>query len=93
VAQGLPRAVATDLVVQTMDGSAAMLLQRLDARKAADDAVFDTSAAQLRAQVTSPGGTTAAALRELESGGLRAAVAAAVSAAKTRSEQLGITSE
>jgi pyrroline-5-carboxylate reductase len=41
--------------------------------------------------VTSPGGTTAAALRELERGGLRAAVASAVAAAKTRSEQLGIT--
>ena len=93
VAEGLPRAVATDLVVQTMDGSAAMLLQRLDARREDDDAALDTSAAQLRAQVTSPGGTTAAGLRELEGGGLRAAVAAAVSAARTRSEQLGITSE
>lgn len=93
VAEGLPRAVATDLVVQTMDGSAAMLLQRLDAQKEANDAAVDTSAAQLRAQVTSPGGTTAAGLRELENGGLRSAVAAAVSAAKTRSEQLGITSE
>jgi pyrroline-5-carboxylate reductase len=54
---------------------------------------IDTSAAQLRATVTSPGGTTAAGLRELERGGLRAAVANAVAAAKTRSEQLGITSE
>ena len=35
----------------------------------------------------------AAALRELERGGLRASVYAAVDAAKTRSEQLGITSE
>lgn len=93
VAEGLPREVATDLVVQTMDGSAAMLLQRMDAQKEGDDTAVDTSAAQLRAQVTSPGGTTAAGLRELERGGLRAAVADAVSAAKTRSEQLGITSE
>lgn len=93
VAEGLPRAVATDLVVQTMDGSAAMLLQHLDAQKETDDAAIDTSAARLRAQVTSPGGTTAAGLRELERGGLRAAVAEAVSAAKTRSEQLGITQE
>lgn len=93
VAEGLPRAVATDLVVQTMDGSAAMLLQRLDAQRESGGASVDTSAAQLRAQVTSPGGTTAAGLRELEAGGFRAAVAAAVSAAKTRSEQLGITSE
>lgn len=87
---GLPRAVATDLVAQTMAGSAAMLLDRLDD---APDAALDTTAAQLRAIVTSPGGTTAAGLRELERGGLRAAVANAVTAAKTRSEQLGITSE
>ena len=53
----------------------------------------DATAAQLRATVTSPGGTTAAALRELERGGLRAAVDAAVQAAKSRSEQLRITSE
>ena len=54
---------------------------------------YQYTAAQLRATVTSPGGTTAAALRELERGGLRAAVDAAVQAAKTRSEQLRITSE
>ncbi len=96
VAAGLTRAVATDLVAQTMAGSAAMLLERLDtAGDAAESAmgiVNDTTPAQLRATVTSPGGTTAAGLRELERGGLREAVAAAVEAAKTRSEQLGITS-
>lgn len=94
---GLARPVATDLVVQTMAGSAAMLLERLDETTAAGGgsaaANVDTSPAQLRATVTSPGGTTAAGLRELERGGLRAAVANAVEAAKTRSEQLGITSE
>lgn len=94
---GLSRAVATDLVVQTMAGSAAMLLERLDEAQPAGDAAMgtamDTTAAQLRATVTSPGGTTAAGLRELERGGLRAAVANAVAAAKIRSEQLGITSE
>jgi pyrroline-5-carboxylate reductase len=96
---GLSRAVATDLVVQTMAGSAAMLLERLDEGRPAGDAAgsfsgtaIDTTAAQLRATVTSPAGTTAAGLRELERGGLRAAVADAVAAAKTRSEQLGITS-
>jgi pyrroline-5-carboxylate reductase len=97
VAAGLPRQVATDLVAQTMAGSAAMLLERLDAGTPAGDAAMgaamDTSAAALRATVTSPGGTTAAGLRELERGGFRAAVADAVAAAKTRSEQLGITSE
>jgi pyrroline-5-carboxylate reductase len=93
---GLSRSVATDLVAQTMAGSAAMLLERLDqsATAVAGAGVpMDTSAAQLRATVTSPGGTTAAGLRELERGGLRAAVANAVAAAKTRSEQLGITPE
>jgi pyrroline-5-carboxylate reductase len=89
--------VATDLAAHTMAGSAAMLLESLDnANPAGDGAMgtaMDTSPAQLRATVTSPGGTTAAGLRELEQGGLRAAVAAAVAAAKTRSEQLGITSE
>jgi pyrroline-5-carboxylate reductase len=98
VATGLTRQVATDLAVQTMAGSAAMLLERMDhVRRTADDAGLgsgvDTTAAQLRATVTSPGGTTAAGLRELERGGLRAAVADAVVAAKNRSEQLGITSE
>ena len=41
--------------------------------------------------INSPGGTTAAGLRELEKGGLRAAADAAVAAAKMRSEQLRIT--
>jgi pyrroline-5-carboxylate reductase len=93
VAAGLSRAVATDLVAQTMAGSAAMLLDQLDHVNAAGGAALDTTPAQLRATVTSPAGTTAAGLRELERGGLRAAVANAVEAAKTRSEQLGITSE
>ena len=93
VAGGLSRAVATELAVQTMAGSVAMLLERTDADRAAAAGRPDTTAAELRALVTSPGGTTAAGLRELERGGVRAAVAAAVEAAKTRSEQLGITSE
>ncbi|GAS88505.1 pyrroline-5-carboxylate reductase [Mycolicibacterium brisbanense] len=93
VAAGLSRAVSTDLVVQTMAGSAAMLLERLDEVTAAGDAALDTTAAALRAMVTSPAGTTAAGLRELERGGFRAALGNAVEAAKTRSEQLGITSE
>jgi len=98
VAAGLSRQVATDLTAQTMAGSAAMLLERMDQdrRPGEGEALgmgADATAAQLRATVTSPGGTTAAALRELERGGLRAAVDAAVQAAKSRSEQLRITSE
>ena len=96
VAAGLTRPVATDLVAQTMAGSAAMLLERLDVAQPAGDAALgtgmDTTAAQLRATVTSPGGTTAAGLRELEKAGVRAALAEAVEAAKLRSSQLGITS-
>lgn len=98
VAVGLSRHVATDLAVQTMAGSTAMLLERMDQEQRLLDGEalgvrMDTTAAQLRASVTSPGGTTAAALRELERGALRAAVDAAVQAAKNRSEQLRITSE
>jgi pyrroline-5-carboxylate reductase len=98
VAAGLSRQVAADLTAQTMAGSAAMLLERMnqDRRSAEGEALgmrADATAAQLRATITSPGGTTAAALRELERGGLRVAVDAAVQAAKTRSEQLRITSQ
>ncbi|MCG5432315.1 pyrroline-5-carboxylate reductase [Mycobacterium sp. MYCO198283] len=98
VANGLTRAVATDLAVQTMAGSAAMLLERLDAgpRSPGDTTMSsntDATPAQLRAMITSPGGTTAAALGELERGGFRTAVAAGVRAAKTRSAELGIAPE
>jgi pyrroline-5-carboxylate reductase len=98
VAAGLTRQVATDLTAQTMAGSAAMLLERMDQdrRPGQGEALgtgVDATATQLRATITSPGGTTAAALRELERGGLRMAVDAAVQAAKRRSEQLRITSE
>jgi pyrroline-5-carboxylate reductase len=89
VAAGLSRPVATDLVVQTMAGSAAMLLERVEEGGVAAD--VDTTPARLRATVTSPAGTTAAGLAELERGGLRAAVIAAVAAAKSRAGQLGIT--
>ena len=97
VAAGLSREVATELTAQTMAGSAAMLLERMDSGRAVEREApgtrADATAAQLRATITSPGGTTAAALRELERGGLRVAVDAAVQAAKKRSEQLRITSE
>jgi pyrroline-5-carboxylate reductase len=44
---------------------------------------------QLREAVTSPGGTTIAAIRELEKHGVRAAMLAAIEAASERSRQLG----
>ena len=73
---GLPRATATELVVQTVVGSAKML------RETGSHPVV------LREQVTSPGGTTAAALRELEIHRVRAAFLAAMEAARDRSREL-----
>lgn len=73
---GLPRPTANRLVIQTLTGAAAML------------ADGSAGPARLREQVTSPGGTTAAALRVLEEHGLRAAFMAALEAARNRSEQL-----
>jgi pyrroline-5-carboxylate reductase len=74
---GLPRDVAEVLAVQTLLGSASLLESS------------DEAAASLRAQVTSPGGTTAAGLRALESGGFRSAILDAVSSATERSRELG----
>ncbi len=74
---GLPRDVAEVLAVQTLLGSASLLESSGEA------------AATLRAQVTSPGGTTAAGLRALEAGGFRSAVLDAVAAATERSRELG----
>ncbi|MFC9896721.1 pyrroline-5-carboxylate reductase [Nocardia sp. NPDC127579] len=77
VGLGLTRAVATQLVVQTMVGAAALL----------DES--GQSPEELRAAVTSPAGTTAAALRELERGGVRSAFLEALHAAKHRSVEQG----
>jgi pyrroline-5-carboxylate reductase len=74
---GLPRDVAGKLVVQTLLGSATLLARDGSGPEA------------LRAAVTSPGGTTAEGLRELETHGLRAALLDAVSAATLRSRELG----
>lgn len=71
VHQGLTRAESTDLVVQTFVGSAALL-------------ATGAPAAQLREQVTSPAGTTAAALRVLDERGVRAAFLAAMEACAER---------
>ncbi len=74
---GLPRDVANELVVQTLLGSATLLAQS------------DSGPEALRAAVTSPGGTTAAGLHELERAGVRAAFLDAVAAATRRSRELG----
>lgn len=73
---GLPRTTASDLVIQTLVGSAKMLQET------------GTHPAVLREQVTSPAGTTAAALRELEIHRVRAAFLAAMEAARDRSREL-----
>ncbi|MBE2315874.1 pyrroline-5-carboxylate reductase [Solirubrobacter sp. CPCC 204708] len=76
VLAGLPRDLANTLAFQTLLGSAQLLID-------------GDSPANLRAAVTSPGGTTAAGLRELERGGVRSAFLEAVMAATERSRELG----
>ncbi|NMH98020.1 pyrroline-5-carboxylate reductase [Pseudonocardia acidicola] len=78
---GLPRAVAADLIVQSAFGAARML------RESADHPVI------LREAVTSPAGTTIAAIRELERHGVRAALIDAIEAARDRSVELGRAAE
>ena len=73
---GLPRDTATELVVQTMLGSAKLL------RETGEHPTV------LRERVTSPGGTTAAAVRELEDHKVRAAFLRAMEAARDRSRDL-----
>jgi len=73
---GLPRDTATELVVQTMLGSAKLL------RETGEHPTV------LRERVTSPGGTTAAAIRQLEDHKVRAAFLSAIEAARDRSRDL-----
>jgi pyrroline-5-carboxylate reductase len=74
---GFSRRVATQLVFQTMKGSVAYAEQS------------DKHVAELRNQVTSPGGTTAAALYHMEKGGLRTVLSRSIWAAYERSVALG----
>ena len=73
---GLAREVSTQLVVQTMLGTAKQLR---------DEKIHPV---ELREMVTSPGGTTIAAIRELEQAGVRAAFLNAIQAAMDRSREL-----
>ena len=70
------REISTDLVVQTMLGTAKLLR---------DEKMHPV---ELREMVTSPGGTTIAAIRELEQAGVRAAFLNAIQAAMKRSQEL-----
>jgi pyrroline-5-carboxylate reductase len=77
VLAGLPRDVAAELAVHTLVGAGRLLVESGE------------TAEVLRAQVTSPGGTTAAGLRVLEAAGVRSAFLEAVAAATARSRDLG----
>jgi pyrroline-5-carboxylate reductase len=77
VKMGLPRAAAHLLAVQTVLGSAALVLQSGE------------HPARLKDKVTSPGGTTIAGLHALERGGLRGVLIDAVEAATKRATELG----
>ena len=77
VLAGLPRDTSVTLATQTLLGAARLLTETGEGPEA------------LRAAVTSPGGTTAAGLRVLESAGVRAAFLDAVMAATQRSKDLG----
>ncbi|RLK60639.1 pyrroline-5-carboxylate reductase [Actinokineospora cianjurensis] len=74
---GLPRAVAEKLIIQSAVGAAAMLAETGE------------HPVTLREAVTSPAGTTIMAIRELERHGVRAALLAAIEAARDRSRELG----
>jgi pyrroline-5-carboxylate reductase len=76
VALGIPDDIARQLVTQTVLGAATM-------------AVGPSDPAALRRQVTSPGGTTAAALGVLEQGDFAGLVAQAMAAARDRGQELG----
>jgi len=78
---GLSREISTTLVVQTMLGTAKQLRDR------------GMHPVELRESVTSPGGTTIAAIRELEQAGVRAALLNAVQAAMTRAQELASAHE
>ena len=80
-AQGLPADTARALTAQTLLGAARMLVESPDAPDV------------LRARVTSPGGTTQAAIETFEAGGLRALVARAVAAATERGRQLSAAND
>lgn len=77
VVAGLPRTVAQQLALQTVLGTAELIKTK------------QLHPAQLKDQVTSPGGTTIAGVAQLEKQGFRSAVIEAVKAAYLRSQELG----
>jgi pyrroline-5-carboxylate reductase len=77
VAAGLPRPIATRLAIQTVLGTAQLLVES------------GMHPAELKDRVTSPGGTTIAGIAELEKAGVRSAFIEAIRAACRRSQELG----
>ncbi|WP_293148822.1 MULTISPECIES: pyrroline-5-carboxylate reductase [unclassified Microcoleus] len=77
VCAGLPRAIASQLAIQTVFGTAKLLQET------------GMHPAELKDRVTSPGGTTIAGIATLESNGFRSAAIEAVKAACLRSQELG----
>ena len=74
---GLPRAIASQLALQTVLGTAQLIRET------------GWHPAELKDRVTSPGGTTIAGIAQLERSGFRSALIEAVKAAETRSRELG----
>ena len=79
--QGLAEDTARTLVLQTILGAARMLTES------------DADAAELRRRVTSPGGTTQAAIETFEAGGFRELVGRAIAAATTRGRELSAAND
>ena len=81
IAEGLPAGAARTLALQTVLGAARMLTES------------DVDAAELRRRVTSPNGTTQAALDAFEAGGFRSLVADAIRAARVRGAELAAAND
>ena len=81
IAQGLPANDARTLVLQTVLGAARMLVES------------DEAPAELRRRVTSPGGTTQAAIETFEAGGLRTLVGEAIANAARRGGELSAAND
>ena len=81
IAEGLPAEAARTLALQTVLGAARMLTES------------DVDAAELRRRVTSPNGTTQAAVEAFEAGGLRTLVADAIHAARLRGAELSAAND
>jgi len=76
VKMGLPRATSLEMAAQVLKGAGELLLKGT------------THPAVLKDMVCSPGGTAMAGIAELEKGGLRATIMAAVEASATRGDEM-----